>query len=34
MTASTIWYTGFRELPQRLANDSMEEYFRVRLHRC
>lgn len=28
MTASTIWYTGFRELPQRLANNSMEEYFK------
>ena len=28
MIASTIWYTGFRELPQRLANNSMEEYFK------
>jgi len=28
MVGSTAWYTFFREVPQKLANDSIEEYFK------
>jgi len=28
MVGSTAWYTLFREVPQKLSNDSIEEYFK------